>query len=222
MADDDFEKPILTVDVILFTIREDRLCVVLQRRDKPPFDGRLALIGGYVHTDIDVNADATARRVLKAKAGLDGVFLEQLMTFSGPTRDPRGWSASIAHYALLPQTSLLPVLKRELELVPVEAVGSLPFDHNEIVAKAVQRLRAKGAYSSLPAFLLPPTFTLSQLREMYERVMGAKINDSAFRRKVEELRMVEPVEGEFSKASARPARLFRLRRTDLAEFNRKL
>jgi 8-oxo-dGTP diphosphatase len=113
-------------------------------------------------------------------------------------------------------------LKRDIVLVPVEDVGTLPFDHNAIVARGVQRLRVKGAYSSLPAFLLPPTFTLPQLREVYEKVMGAPLNDSAFRRKIEELKVIEPVEGEFSKASARPARLYRLRKSALKEFDRKL
>lgn len=220
--DTDFERPILTVDLTLFTIRQGRLGVALQRRDKAPFEGRQALIGGYVHVDEDADTQATAARVLRTKAGLEGIFLEQLMTFSGPARDPRGWSASVAYYALVPETSLEPVLRRAIEIVPVDAVGELPFDHNAIVARGVERLRVKAAYSSLPAFLLPPTFTLPQLREIYETVMGQRLNDSAFRRKIEELKVIEPVEGEFSKASARPARLYRLRRPDLSEFNRKL
>jgi 8-oxo-dGTP diphosphatase len=219
---DDFERPILTVDLTLFTIKDTRLCVALQRRDKPPFMGEFALIGGYVHTDEDADAWATATRVLRTKAGLEGIFLEQLMTFSGAARDPRGWSASIAHYALVPEASLAPVLRRDIALLPVDEVGPLPFDHNAIIARGVQRLRAKGAYSSLPAFLLPAVFTLPQLRDVYEKVMGAHLNDSAFRRKIEELQIIEPVKGEFSKASARPARLYRLRKDALQEFDRKL
>jgi 8-oxo-dGTP diphosphatase len=218
----DFEKPILTVDLTLFTIRQGRLCVALQKRDKAPAKGELALIGGYVHTDADADTMATATRVLHTKAGLEGIFLEQLMTFSGPTRDPRGWSASVAHYALVPEASLEPLLRRDLALVPVEEIGPLPFDHNLIIETGVRRLRTKSAYSSMPAHLLPPTFTLPQLREVYETVMGTQLNDSAFRRKIEELQMIELVDGAFSKASARPAKIYRLRTTTLHEFDRKL
>lgn len=215
-------RPILTVDIILFTVQDGELRVALQCRDKPPFAGELALIGGYVHTDEDANTLATAVRVLKEKAGLEGIFLEQLMTFSGPERDPRGWSASVAYYALVPATKLSPALPYDLSLDTIGRVARLPFDHNAIIDTAVKRLRNKGAYSSLPAFLLPPEFTLPQLRDIYVKVMGVELNDSAFRRKIEELQLIEPVPGEFSKASARPAKLYRLRTNALREFDRKL
>jgi 8-oxo-dGTP diphosphatase len=215
-------RPILTVDVILFTVQDGELRAALQRREMPPFAGELALIGGYVHISEDANTLATAARVLKEKAGLEGLFLEQLMTFSGPDRDPRGWSASVAYYALVPATKLSLALPHDLVLVSVDRIEKLPFDHNTIVATAVQRLRNKGAYSSLPAYLLPPTFTLPQLRNIYAEVLGVELNDSAFRRKIDELRLIEPVPGQFSKVSARPAKLYRLRSSALREFDRKL
>lgn len=215
-------RPILTVDVILFTVHDGELCVALQRRDKPPHAGELALIGGYVHTDEDASTMATAVRVLREKAGLDRIFLEQLQTFSGAARDPRGWSASVAYYALVPAATLSAAPARDISLIPADKIAMLPFDHETIIAAALQRLRNKGAYSSLPAFLLPPAFTMPQLREIYAKVMGAELNDSAFRRKIEELQLVEPVVGEFSKASARPARLYRLRTAVLREFDKKL
>ena len=220
--DADYQRPIVTVDLTLFTIANGRLCVALQRREKPPFAGEFALIGGYVHVDEDADALAAARRILRAKAGLSGVFLEQLMTFSGPKRDPRGWSASIAYYALAPEPVLAISSSLGIALTPVDAIGPLPFDHNEIVAQGARRLRTKGAYSSLPINLLPATFTMPQLREVYETVMGVKLNDSAFRRKIDELEIVEPVPGAFSKESARPAQLFRSRRAARQEFDRRI
>lgn len=215
-------RPILTVDVILFTVQDGELRVALQRRDKSPFEGQFALIGGYVHTDEDASTLATAARVLKEKAGLEGIFLEQLMTFSGADRDPRGWSASVAYYALVPAEKLSAKCPSDLELISVDRITGLAFDHKTIIATAVKRLRNKGAYSSLPTFLLSPTFTLPQLRDIYAKVMGVDLNDSAFRRKIEELQLIEPVPGGFSKASARPAKLYRLRTTALREFDRKL
>ena len=217
----DFERPILTVDIVLLTVQSEALCVVLQRRDKPPHTGELALIGGYVRVEEDANARATAERVLAQKAKLTGIFMEQLMTFSGPTRDERGWSASIVYYGLVPEAVLNASGPSPLTVVPVAAAGPLPFDHAAILNAAVGRLRTKGAYSSLPAFLLPATFTLSQLRRVYERVMGVPLNDSAFRRKIDDLDLLEPVTG-VSKATARPAQLFRLKDTALKEFDRKI
>ncbi|MEZ5816029.1 MAG: NUDIX hydrolase [Hyphomicrobiaceae bacterium] len=218
----DHERPILTIDVVLMTLGPDGLLVGVQEREAEPFARDMALIGGYVHVDEDADTLATARRVLKQKAGLTGLFCEQLMTFSGPDRDPRGWAATVAYYALAP-IGLLEASGREgIVLRPAEKPGRLAFDHNRIVATALARLRTKGAYSTLPAFLLPETFTLSELRGVYERVMDVTLNDSAFRRKMDELRILEPVVGERSRVSARPAQLYRLRREALQEFDRRI
>jgi 8-oxo-dGTP diphosphatase len=220
--DDAYERPILTVDIVLLMLAPDTLRVGLLKRAAAPFVGELALPGGYVHTDGDADTLATARRVLKVKCGLSRVFCEQLQTFSGPKRDPRGWSATVAYYALLPEHLASAALRQEMVFKPVSGHGRLPFDHAKIVAAAVERLRGKGSYSTLPAFLLGPTFTLSELRSVYERVMETQLNDSAFRRKIDELRILEPVEGEVSKRTARPAQLFRLRDETLQAFDRKI
>ena len=169
------DKQIVTVDVVLLTAREGRLVVALQARDRDPFRGRPALIGGYVRAGEDVDVRATALRVLRDKAGLQTVFVEQLATFSGPERDPRGWSVSVAHYALTPPGALDAAAGpggEALALVPVEEAVGLPFDHDAIVATARERLRGKGAYSTLPARLLPEAFTLSELQEAYRISRG--------------------------------------------------
>ncbi len=119
--EDAFERPTLTVDIVPLTVDEERLCVLLARRDKPPFAGRLALLGGFVHVDEDQDLDGTARRVLADKAGISDLFIEQLMTFSGRERDPRGWSASVAYFSLTPPDRIRPELgRKDLELLPVE------------------------------------------------------------------------------------------------------
>jgi len=215
-------RPILTVDVVLLTFQDSRLHIILQTRDKLPYAGRPALIGGYVHPEEDESTSAAATRVLREKAGLKVRLLEQLMTFSGPERDPRGWSASVAYYALLPAEDVPPLSRISFMALPLDSVHGLPFDHDVILAKAAERWRQRGAYSSLPAFLLPPAFTLSALRRAYEAVLGRTLNDSAFRRKIDELRVVEPVVGSASKASDRPAQLYRLRHANLVEFDRTL
>jgi 8-oxo-dGTP diphosphatase len=215
-------RPILTVDVVLLTLKDGRLHVVLQKRDKPPYAGRLALVGGYVHADEDQSTSAAAARVLRAKASLTVRLLEQLMTFSGAKRDPRGWSASVAYYAFLPAEDIPQSPRKHLTMVRLDQASRLPFDHDAILAKAQDRWRRRAAYSSLPAFLLPPAFTLPALRRAYEIVLGRALNDSAFRRKIDELRVVEPVIGAASKATARPAQLYRLCHPGVTEFDRTL
>ncbi|WP_035684420.1 NUDIX domain-containing protein [Bradyrhizobium sp. Cp5.3] len=213
-------RPILTVDVVLLTLHDDRIHVVLQAREKAPHAGALALVGGYVHPEEDQSTAAAAARVLRDKAGLAVRVLEQLMTFSGGDRDPRGWSASVAYYALLPHEEIAERGDASLRMLPFAQVKGLPFDHDAIVAGAMQRCRRRAAYSSLPAFLLSPAFTLPELRRAYEAALGRSLNDSAFRRKIDELRMVEPVSGSVSKATARPAQLFRLSKSGVVEFDR--
>jgi 8-oxo-dGTP diphosphatase len=203
---------VCTVDVVLLTLLDDALHVVLLKRDREPFKGALALPGGYIHVQEDHSAWDAAARVLRDKTGMESPYLEQLATFSGPGRDPRGWSVSIAYYALVP-AAILPVDRAGLSLLPVERLPSLPFDHKSIVQTAVSRVRAKSQYSSLPVYLCGESFTLPQLQAVYEAVLGEPINKVSFRRKVDELGIVEPIEGALEQGRAnRPAQLYRLRR----------
>ena len=209
---------ICTVDVVLLTLRDERLQVLLQQREQAPFEGKLALPGGYIHAQQDPDAWAAAARVLRDKAGIDSPYLEQLATFSGQGRDPRGWSVSIAYYALVPG-GLLPDTDARLRLWPVERLPALPFDHRAIVELAVSRVRSKSQYSSLPVYLCGDSFTLPQLQGVYEAVLGEAVNKVSFRRKMDELGMLEPIEGALSQGGAhRPAQMWRLRK----EFRREL
>ncbi len=203
---------ICTVDVVLLTLVDDALHVLLLRRERAPFKGVLALPGGYVHAQADQSAHDAAVRVLRDKVGIVSPYLEQLATFCGPGRDPRGWSVSIAHYAVVAR-GLLQNERSGHALLPVSQLPSLPFDHHGIVEAAVARLRSKSQYSSLPAHLCDERFTLPQLQSVYEAVLGEPINKVSFRRKVDELAMVEPLDGEMEIGRAhRPAQLYRLRK----------
>ena len=218
----DYPTPIATVDVVLFAIREGRLCVMLTRRANEPYAGALALIGGFVHVDEDADTLNTARRVLADKAKLGrGYFVEQLYTFSGRARDPRGWSVCVAYYAVVPEASLTPDVIAEF--VPVDQLPDLPFDHSRIIALALERLRGKATYSTLPAFLLPESFTIAELHDVYEQVLGTKLDRASFRRKIEDQGVVEPQEGGFRLHGAhRPAQLYRLTQTALQSFTRMI
>lgn len=221
---EDLAPPTLTVDIVPLTVRGGRLTVLVARRQHEPFAGRTALIGGYVRPDEDADLDATARRVLLFKAGIRDLFVEQLMTFSGRERDPRGWSASVAYFSLTPLAQLEAALDRDgLELVEVDALPLLPFDHARIVATAVARLRGKGAYSDLPARLLEQPFSLGELHRIYELVLGEGLNEDAFRRKMLDRGFIEQVPGakKRSEGARKPAQLYRLR-PGVSVFDRRI
>lgn len=216
-----YRQAITTVDVVLLTLESKKLHVVLVKRDKDPFAGQYALPGGFVHTQTDADSRAAARRVLEQKTGIKAPYLEQLYTFSGPDRDPRGWSFSVTYYALVAGEVLLARKPDDVVLAPVDALPELAFDHDEIVAFALQRVRDKSSYTALPCYLLPKDFTLRELQATYEQVRGVPLDKSSFRKKLEDLDFLELVEGQFRGGKQRPAQLYRLRREkSLAIFDR--
>ncbi len=201
---------ICTVDVVLLCLRDSALHVALWKRDHPPFPGSLALPGGYIHPEEDADTLDAATRMLRDKTGVTSPYLEQLGTFSGNARDPRGWSISVVYYALIPAGLLTPT--HGLQAQPVERLKGLPFDHKEIIRAAVDRVRNKSNYSSLPVHLCGEPFTLPQLQAVYEAILGEPINKVSFRRKMDELDMLEPIDGAMETGRAnRPAQLYRLK-----------
>ena len=216
----DYPRALVVVDTALFTIRDERLCLLLARRQEPPFEGSLALPGGFVHIPDDADTETAARRVIRAKIGFDAPYLEQLFTFSGAARDPRGWSVSVAYYALIPWALL--AQHSAAETYPVEGLPALPFDHGLIVAKAVERLRGKATYSSLPAFLLPSEFTLNDLHGIYQQTIGNRLDKASFRHKILEQDIIEEIPGRFRTGAHRPAQLYRLSSKALTAFERRI
>lgn len=210
-TEDRYPRPIATVDAVILTLQEQRLQVLLHRRPEAPFAGAWALPGGFIRQDEDADTEAAIGRVLREKAGATGFWVEQLASFSGPVRDPRGWSISVAYMALVPRGSL-PVETDTVRLFDVDTLPPLAFDHGRILAAGLSRLRGKGAYSTLPATLLGEVFTLKDLQDAYEVVLGQTLDASSFRRKVGELRLIEEVPGAERRPAGggRPSKLFRL------------
>lgn len=204
---------ICTVDVVLLTLKNSSLHVALLRRDREPFAGTLALPGGFIHTEEDRDTRDAAARMLRTKTGIASPYLEQLATFSGPGRDPRGWSVSVAYYAVVSEDVIASAGHPDVVLVPVATLKGLPFDHHAIIGEALLRLRSKSTYSSLPVFLAGERFTLPFLQSVYEAVLGEPINKVSFRRKMDELAMLEPITGAMEEGKAhRPAKLYRVKK----------
>lgn len=202
---------ILTIDVVLLTLLDQQIHVGLVQRDNPqePFFQAWTLPGGFVRPETDHDAAHTAIRVLQDKAGVQSPYLEQLATFSGANRDPRGWSASIVYYALV-APHIAPDGDARLRWEPVDQVArrTLPFDHSAILHMAVERVRSKTSYSTLPLHLMPDTFTISELREVYEQLLGGTLEPRGFIRRMQEMNALEET-GLTRTERHRPARVYR-------------
>ncbi len=215
----DYPLPLVTVDAVLLTLRAGVLEIALHQRDRAPFKDAMALPGGVVHLDEDASTEASVRRVLRDKTGFEPRYLEQLQVFSGPARDPRKWSLSVSYVALVPTAELEAATQAAFRFVSVDALPPLAFDHADIVAAAVARLRGKSSYSTLPFFLLPERFTLTELQHTYEAILQTRLEKSNFRRKMEAWGVLEATE-DYMVGAQRPARLYRLK--DFALFDRSV
>ena len=190
-AKHDFPRPYTTVDVLIFTVLDEALKVLLVQRPsnaEDPSPGLWALPGGFVDIDRDADLEACARRKLIEKTGVASPYLEQLGSWGSATRDPRGWSATHAYFALMPAEGVTPTKGANAADVAWFTVDDalltkkkLAFDHAVILRAGVERLRSKVEYTSLPAYLLPEPFTLPQLQRTYEVVLGRPVDKSGFR-----------------------------------------
>ena len=223
----DFPRPYTTVDVLIFTVLDDVLKVLLVQRPSDtdePHPGLWALHGGFVNVDVDADLEACARRKLVDKTGVATPYLEQLGSWGGATRDPRGWSATHAYFALMPSTGI--TLARGANAADVAwftvdgallARKKLAFDHAQILRAGVERLRSKVEYTSLPAYLLPEPFTLPQLQRTYEIVLGRPVDKSGFRTRMMAADFLAEV-GVVDSDSNRPPMGYRLKDRDTPVF----
>lgn len=204
--------PLVTADIALFTIHEGGLRVLLVKRANAPELGKWALPGGVLDPASDADLGDTAQRVLSGKTGVDVAFLEQVATFSGATRDPRGWSLSVLYYALLPRDQVPAVAGRKTEAIDWRDAfvpgPRLAFDHAELVAAALATLRDKVERAALPLHLLPERFTLTELQQTCELILGRSLDKSVFRRRLKDEPRIVRREGEFLYGAQRPAQLY--------------
>ena len=144
-----YEQVAVTVDLVVFTVNDDALNVMLVKRAEEPFADRWSLPGGFLRSSESL--EGAALRVLKEKAGVEDVYVEQLYTFGDLARDPRARVITVAYFALIPWKELVPPPSdkvTDLMWASATRLPKLAFDHREIVAYAVQRLRAKAGYSN--------------------------------------------------------------------------
>ncbi len=201
-------KLLVTIDVVLFTIRDRRLHLLLIKRIAKPYENRYALPGGFVREDESL--DASAIRELREETGIQDVYLEQLYTFGDPKRDPRGRVITVAYYALVPQNQVLRAGTDASDAAwfPVTDLPPLAFDHRKIAEYAHQRIRNKLDYTNVGFELLPDRFTLTELQEVHEAILGKTMDKRNFRRKIIQKGIVKPIK-EWRQTGRKPAQLYR-------------
>jgi 8-oxo-dGTP diphosphatase len=201
-------KLLVTVDIVLFTIRDRQLHLLLIRRLARPYENRYALPGGFVREEESL--DAAATRELREETGVEKVYLEQLYTFGEPKRDPRGRVITVAYYALAPDTQVLRAGTDASDAAwfPIADLPALAFDHRKIVEYAHQRIRNKLDYTNVGFELLPDKFTLTELQLVHEAILGENLDKRNFRRKIIQKGIVKPTK-EWQRTGRKPAQFYR-------------
>ena len=214
--------PTVMVDIALFSVDEVGLRVLLVHRANEPQKGLWALPGGFLKPDEDDSLEAAARRVLREKVGVDTPHLEEVCTFSGKDRDPRGWSISVLFFALLPRDQVNAVVGDKVDAIEwVDARNhglTMAFDHDAHLKNAVNVLKRKVERHALPLQLMPEQFTVTALQRTCEAILGHSLDKSVFRRRLKPDPDKRPEhESDLVKVDAkelgrqRPAQLYRAR-----------
>jgi 8-oxo-dGTP diphosphatase len=212
-----YEQPAVTVDLVIFTVNNDMLKIMLIKRAENPFAESWSLPGGFLK--VGESLEEAALRVLKEKTGMENVYMEQLYTFGDPGRDPRARVITVAYFALIPWKNLIqPDSDKVTDLmwVSVDRLPKLAFDHKSIVEYAVLRLRAKASYSNIVYSLMPIKFRLSELQNIYEIIINAKLDKRNFRKRMLATGLLQETGKKDAAGAHRPAMLYKIKKMEIA------
>ena len=202
-------KVLVSVDVIIFGFEENRLKVLIGRRQMDPGRGEWSLYGGFVAADEGI--DQCAERTLNGLTGLKHLYMRQVGAFGSVNRDPGERVVSIAYYALINVKDYDEKLRNRhnVEWVDINSLPQLYSDHNEMVGQALRQMRQKMRTEHIGFRLLPQLFTLTQLQRLYEAVSGQEIDKRNFRKRIKEMDFIEKTELIDKSSSKRGAHLYR-------------
>lgn len=209
-----YERPSVTVDVVMFTVMDDDLKVLLIKRKNPPCAGMWAFPGGFV--DMKESLEDAALRELREETGVwDSKigYLEQLYTFGNPDRDPRTRVITVAYLALVRGDGIQPKAADDASEAKWHSAFNPPllaFDHEEILEKAKERLRELASNTTAPFYFLPECFTLHSLQRAYELSLGCNLDKRNFRRRIKKIAKLQPCPYQTEKGKGRPPTLYKL------------
>ncbi len=207
-----FESPKITVDIIIFTIKENSLQTLLIKRKYTPFKNQWAIPGGFIRKTESL--EDAAKRELEEETGVREVYLEQLYTYGDPKRDPRGRVITVSYMALINSEKIKLKASTDASEARWFSINKLPdlaFDHNKILSYSTKRLRWKFEYTTTAFSLLSKNFTMGELQKIYEIVFGRKFDKRNFRKKILSLDILKEEEVKRD-VSHRPPKLYSLKK----------
>lgn len=201
----------ITTDVVIFTIKHNKLQVLLVKRANEPFKGRWAIPGGFIR--LSENLDNAALRILKEKTNVDNIYLEQLYTFGDPLRYPSSRVITCAYFALIRSDDIKLSSDNsqgitEVQWHEVYNLPTLAFDHKEIIEYSIKRMRERLEFCPIAFQLLPEKFTLTELQKSYELILDMKLDKRNFRKKVLTGDVLKELNEYTKLGSKRPAKLY--------------
>jgi 8-oxo-dGTP diphosphatase len=208
----EYEKPSVTVDIVIFTIQNKELKVLLVKRNIEPFKEKWAIPGGFVR--INESLEEAAQRELQEETGIKKVYLEQLYTFGNVKRDPRGRVITVSYMALVNSENIILNATTDVSDAKWFSINNLPilaFDHKDILDYAIQRLKWKFEYTTVAFSLLSKEFTIRQIQDIYEIVFNKKFDKRNFAKKLLSINILQE-KAIKRNVSHRPPRLYSLRK----------
>jgi ADP-ribose pyrophosphatase YjhB (NUDIX family) len=213
----EFQKVLLSVDCIIFGFDQNKLKILIGRRNMDPGRGEWSLYGGFVRNDESL--DAAAQRTLFELTGLRNIYMSQVGAFGNIDRDPGERVVSVAYYALINVKDYSERLRKQhgVEWVNIEDIPQMYSDHNAMVAKARKLIQQKIKTNPVGFELLPELFTLTQLQRLYEAVNGEPLDKRNFRKRIKDMDYIEKTELIDKKTSKRGASLYRFNKKAFTE-----
>ena len=215
-----YPHPSVTTDCVIFGFDGTRMKVLLVQRGIEPYKGRWAFPGGFLQ--MDESAEEGALRELREETGLSGAFIRQFHTFSAPDRDPRERVITIAFYALVRIEEVTGGDDAaDARWFALDEVPQLAFDHDQILRTAEQALRQQIHFEPVGFELLPEKFTLRELQNLYEAILGVRFDKRNFSNKINRLGLLEPLDEKVNPSRKKEATLFRFNKPKYDELTQK-
>jgi 8-oxo-dGTP diphosphatase len=202
-----YPKVPLTVDCVIFGFEENKLKILLIKSDLEQYKGKFSLLGDFVQDNEEL--DDAAYRILKQRTGMENVYLDQVRAFGSPTRHPGGRVITIAYCSLLNiQHHSLNIHDNEIEWVSLESLTEMAFDHQNIVNVCYSWLQKKIQEHPLGFNLLPDKFSLRELQNLYEAILGITLDRRNFRKKFASMDLLIDTNEMEQDVSHRPGKLY--------------
>lgn len=206
----DYFNIAISVDCVIFGYEGKDLKVLLIRSDLKEFENLNSLLGDLVKPDEDL--EAASYRVLKERTGLDDVYLEQVQTFGSISRHPSGRVITIAYFSLIDiKSHKLNLSHNELQWHSVKGIKKLAFDHKLILETCLNRLQQQVMELPVVCNLLPEKFSLRELQELYEAILGVELDRRNFRKKISLKEWLVDINEMETDVPHRPGKLFSLK-----------